>query len=245
MFRIRFVMVALVSAFAAFSTLFALRGGAPPPCPALGGASSVAELARLQSAVDAAIKRLAAETWSERDAAERELTDVLVAHPVVLDYLLSIMRSTRDPEIGFRLKNVFRGYYLKKVNPVAGRRGFIGLRLAPIAFGDPAVSMTSAILIVGVEPGLPGEKAGLRNGDMILETDGVKMSVDEFIEYIAMKGPGRVVTLTIRRGAEAVEKKVTLVERPKELPDPLDGATSDDFFKKWLDGLLGKRGGWK
>jgi len=201
--------------------------------------TTMAELAALQNTLDSAIKRLDADGWKKREAAEKELRDTLLARPVALNYVIAKLRSEKAPEVKFRLRNALKSYYLKAVNPVAGKRGFIGLQLTPVIFLQKPDGQGKAwIRIAGVEHGLPGEKAGIETGDIILETDGKEMSVDKFIAYIAGRGPGRVVTLKIYRGANTLEKKVTLAERPKELHDPLEGKTAEAFFKEWLAARL-------
>ena len=201
-------------------------GGGRPPM-------TVAALAGIQNAIDRAIARLDSDTWDEREAAEKELSTELIRNPVALNYVFLVRKNAADPEVRYRLTNVLRSFYRERVNPVAGKRGFIGLALSPIQYGNPP-DFPASILITEVEAGMPGQKAGLKMGDMILETDGRNMSTDGFIAYIAARGPGRVVDMKVRRGNTVMEVKVVLTERPKHLADPLKGKSPEDFFREWI-----------
>ena len=65
-----------------------------------------------------------------------------------------------------------------------------------------------------VTPGGPGEKAGIKPGDIILSIDGRPMtSADEVIVYVRAHAPGDVITLSIRRGGRVDDVEVTLGEQ--------------------------------
>lgn len=62
-----------------------------------------------------------------------------------------------------------------------------------------------------VEPGGPGDRAGLRPGDVVLSIDGRPVTEPaELIVDIRAREPGDVVTLSVRRGGETVDVPVTL-----------------------------------
>ena len=61
----------------------------------------------------------------------------------------------------------------------------------------------------------PAKKAGLVEGDIILEFDGKKITKDNTLaEMIAKKRIGEEAALTIRRGDAEIEVKLLLEERP-------------------------------
>jgi aminopeptidase N len=73
---------------------------------------------------------------------------------------------------------------------------------------------SGGVLLTGVLPGSPAEKAGLTKGDVIVEFGG--SPVDNLLDYSeAMKrfAPGDEVVVKVRRGDKELAVKVTLVER--------------------------------
>ena len=66
---------------------------------------------------------------------------------------------------------------------------------------------------VAVLPGSAADKAGLKEGDIILEIDGEKVTPDRPLQsFIRVKRPGDVVTLTVLSGSERKTVRVTLEE---------------------------------
>ncbi|NPV77493.1 MAG: PDZ domain-containing protein [Anaerolineae bacterium] len=99
------------------------------------------------------------------------------------------------------------------------RRAYLGVRsqpvpLAPaqqIALGRP---QAAALLLVGVEPESPAQKAGLLIGDLLTSLDG-KFLIDPEDLQIALSGDrvGAEGLLEILRGEQRLERKVLLGER--------------------------------
>ncbi|MFI5387000.1 MAG: S41 family peptidase, partial [Fimbriimonadales bacterium] len=78
----------------------------------------------------------------------------------------------------------------------------IGIRIDPLAVPD-------GILVTGMVPGAPAEKAGIEAGDVILEADGHRAER----QYIA--GPkGTSVTLKVRKGDGKTIKTYKVVREP-------------------------------
>ena len=70
------------------------------------------------------------------------------------------------------------------------------------------------IYIDGITPGGPAEKAGLRQGDIILTANGRDVTtLDEFTLVRDEAGVGGVLELTVWRNGEAFEANLTLVEQ--------------------------------
>lgn len=68
-------------------------------------------------------------------------------------------------------------------------------------------------LEAGIIPGSPAERAGIREGDIILEADGQKLTPDVSLgDIIQRKQPGDDLTLLIVRGGEEQELTVELEE---------------------------------
>ena len=73
-----------------------------------------------------------------------------------------------------------------------------------------------------VAPGSPAEQAGLMVGDVVQEVDGEAVDAEHTLrDLVAAHKPADEVTLTISRGTESLEIKVTLGARPvPDIPFP-------------------------
>ena len=98
----------------------------------------------------------------------------------------------------------------------AGRaveRGRLGVSMNNL---DPTMRETygvpeerGGIIIGGVAPGLPADKAGIKDEDIIIEFNGTKViSTDQFANLVERTAPGTKVTLTIIRNGK--EQKITV-----------------------------------
>jgi serine protease Do len=103
-------------------------------------------------------------------------------------------------------------------------RGFLGINIQPLTpdlareFNLPDES--SGVLVGGVTPGGAAEKAGLKDGDVILEFNGKKVSDFRTLQiFVAQTSPGTKVKLRVLHsdnGKKFVEKEMSAVL--KELP---------------------------
>jgi serine protease Do len=70
--------------------------------------------------------------------------------------------------------------------------------------------------IIQVFPGMPAEKAGLKEGDIITAVDGVAVrSLRELVEQFNKHKPGDEVTIEYLRDGEKKSDKMAVVERPQ------------------------------
>lgn len=89
----------------------------------------------------------------------------------------------------------------------AVRRGYLGVRLLAREQQPDSVG----ILVHGVVPGSPAEKAGIREGDLILALEGEYVrSPEELTFRIRAMRPGDPVALTISRGPDILPVRVRL-----------------------------------
>jgi len=125
-------------------------------------------------------------------------------------------------------------------------RGYIGVTLQPVdqelakSFGlGPNMR---GIAITGVEPNSPGAKAGLQQGDVVTEVNGVPVDEPGSLRVqVAGMAPGTDVHLKVFRGGSYKNVTVTLAEYPKNL---LAGNTpGDDDNEPGLNG--GEKGAMK
>ncbi|HET6572056.1 MAG TPA: PDZ domain-containing protein [Fimbriiglobus sp.] len=70
--------------------------------------------------------------------------------------------------------------------------------------------------LTGITEDGPAEKAGLKEGDIVIAVDGNKVvNYDTFVDYFQGKNPGDKVKLTVKRGDKEETVEVTLGKRPE------------------------------
>ncbi len=101
------------------------------------------------------------------------------------------------------------------------QRGYLGIRLRNVnadlrdAFG---LKDTKGALVEDVEKGLPGDRAGLRPGDVILGVDGKNVNtMDELVKIISSREPGSRVKLSVLREGRPVVLTARLEDRSQYL----------------------------
>lgn len=101
------------------------------------------------------------------------------------------------------------------------------LTLAPVPAGpkpDPLGRgyigvwfQNQSLTIDRVEPNLPGAKAGLRSGDVIVRVNTLQsQSTQQVIEHVCSFRPGAVIEMEVQRGSERKVLHVKLASRPPE-----------------------------
>lgn len=90
-------------------------------------------------------------------------------------------------------------------------RGYLGLGLQPVRLDDGIGAM-----VMNVDKAGPSVAAGVRQGDVIVAVNGEKLSgVRALSRALGPQSVGTVVDLTIHRGGEPLNIKVTIAERPE------------------------------
>lgn len=96
------------------------------------------------------------------------------------------------------------------------QRGMIGINVQQVTSelaGTFGLKEARGIVISGLTPGGAGEKAGLKQGDVILKLNGRDVrDNNQFRNEVSAMGPGAVVTLDIWRGSAEQEVRVRLGE---------------------------------
>jgi serine protease Do len=132
-----------------------------------------------------------------------------------------LSRSGGDEGIGLAApSNIVRSVYLQIRTVGRVRRGVVGARAQtitpPLAAGLSLVH-DRGVVISDVVPSGPAASAGLRPGDVVLSLDGKAMeNARQFDVNLYRRAPGETVTLGVRRGGEAIEIAVAVVERPED-----------------------------
>ncbi|QPF83608.1 serine protease [Bradyrhizobium genosp. L] len=90
-------------------------------------------------------------------------------------------------------------------------RGYLGVGLQPVRLDDGIGAM-----VMNVDKAGPAAAAGIRQGDVIVAVNGEKLSsVRALSRSLGPHSVGTVVELTVHRGGEPQNFKVTIAERPE------------------------------
>jgi S1-C subfamily serine protease len=72
-----------------------------------------------------------------------------------------------------------------------------------------------------VMPGLPGDKAGLRSGDVIVRVNSLHaQSTKQVIDHVCSFRPGASIEMEVQRGSERKVVRVKLASRPPDEDQP-------------------------
>ncbi|MCJ8144300.1 PDZ domain-containing protein, partial [Ancylobacter sp. A5.8] len=100
-------------------------------------------------------------------------------------------------------------------------RGYVGVQIQPVSDEvAEALELKDAqgALIAQVQPGTPGEKAGLKAGDVVTAIDGKAVKDSrEMSREIARKKPDTVVKLSVLRDGKSITVPVTLEQLPTDV----------------------------
>jgi len=87
--------------------------------------------------------------------------------------------------------------------------------LNPAIAAQLGVNAKQGAVVLRVQPGGPAAGAGLQRGDVISQVDGQQLQGDSGLaEAINPRKPGDTVTLTVLRGGQSMQVKVTLGQLP-------------------------------
>jgi serine protease Do len=111
-------------------------------------------------------------------------------------------------------------------------RGYMGVSLQNM---DPALATSLGLkeakgaLVGDVTPGAPGEKAGLKSGDVVTAINGKKVEgSDDLTMNVISHMPGETVTLDIVRDGKPMTVQVTLAQRPGGVGWDKNGGKDED-----------------
>jgi len=102
------------------------------------------------------------------------------------------------------------------------RRGWIGVEprdLTPEFAENFKLPVKSGVLITGVLQDGPASRGGLKPGDVVVAVDGKPVtSTAQLLNSVAALTPGESATFGVQRGAQAMELKLEIAQRPKQSP---------------------------
>jgi len=199
--------------------------------------SNIPEQIDIQTAIKEQIRLLDSPVWKERQNAHKQLLELIKNNKHAYHFFLIETGTSKNPEIRLSSKEILRAYFEKNVYDPSKGNGFIGIQLAPAVPLKINKERYFPIRVVMPIVGFPGEKAGIRAGDAILEIDNIKCSskfrINEFVAYIATKSPGETVTLKIFSGGRVITKKVILAKRPESATRSIRTKTVKELFREW------------
>ncbi len=105
-------------------------------------------------------------------------------------------------------------------------RGWIGVEprdLTPEIAKTLDLSVKQGVLITGVVQSGPASEGGLRPGDVVLKIAGSPVAnTPQLLNAVAALKPREAATITVQRGANAVDIPVTIGQRPPSRPQAVD-----------------------
>jgi Do/DeqQ family serine protease len=98
------------------------------------------------------------------------------------------------------------------------REGYLGVTVEDLPARENAPAGSSGgVAVTAVEPGSPGERAGVRRGDRVIAVQGFEpSSAEEFRFRVRDVGIGQAAKLELARDRERVQVTVTAVDLPPE-----------------------------
>ncbi|HBY93578.1 MAG: RIP metalloprotease RseP [Ardenticatenaceae bacterium] len=94
---------------------------------------------------------------------------------------------------------------------------FAAIGLIGVPTGDP----TGYVEITNVSPGSPAASAGLQSGDLIVYVANQRVSSIERLQSVVVKYLDRPVTVTVQRGGQELDVKLTPRSKPPENQGPI------------------------
>ncbi|HET7563898.1 MAG TPA: trypsin-like peptidase domain-containing protein [Gemmatimonadaceae bacterium] len=100
-------------------------------------------------------------------------------------------------------------------------RGYVGLAMQPVRLPGALVrelglAGDGGVILVGVEPGGPGDKAGAMIGDVMVALDGKPVrTADDLLTLLGPESVGRTVRARIIRGGASRELSIVVGERSR------------------------------
>lgn len=100
-------------------------------------------------------------------------------------------------------------------------RGYIGLAMQPVRLPGALVrelglAGDGGVILVGVEPGGPGDTAGAMIGDVMVALDGKPVrTADDLLTFLGPESVGRTVRARIVRGGTSRELSIVVGERSR------------------------------
>jgi hypothetical protein len=181
-------------------------------------------------------RKLGDDSWKVREAAQKKLKEL---GPSALPALKRIYNESRDIEVQARIEQVFQALVMPLVFPGSVGVSQLGVQLR----NDLGIDDEGGLAIGQVLAGSAAERAGLKDGDVIIALNGHGLNRDDGINgfryRIMAAGKGTAVTLRVKRNGQVRELDVTLDARDEALMSDDDRAGFNswlaDQWRSWFD----------
>lgn len=111
------------------------------------------------------------------------------------------------------------GVYDQLVRSGKVTRGYLGVLMKGLTPEEARRAGVSGVMAAKVVPGSPAARAGIQVGDVIIKFNGKRVSnPPELGLAVAMSKIGEKATVTVKRDDEMRDLKVTIGQRPEEMP---------------------------
>jgi S1-C subfamily serine protease len=85
------------------------------------------------------------------------------------------------------------------------------------------LAVEGGVLVIQIEPGSPADRAGVRQGDIIVEFDGVPIKhMDELYKLLTEERVGKTTEMVVLRGLELQALMITPADKQPQQPEPRD-----------------------
>ena len=131
-------------------------------------------------------------------------------------------RSGSSAGIGFAVpSNIVRSIANQLIDTGGVTRGYLGVRLQPLSpdmavgFGLPEDA--EGVIVSYVQPGTPASKAGLEDGDIVIQVEDKKVtSQEELQSVVGLRSPGSKIKIVYYRDGKKRSTVATLANFPNE-----------------------------
>ncbi len=192
------------------------------------------------------VEGLASEDFAKREASQSGLLEWAKGRDDAGLAILRMSQTSDDPEVQKRSSEILRK--LSDDDYLSEGMGYLGITMQEEKLQGEAKGggQQFGIRILGLMRGSPAEKAGIKQGDLIIALNGKTWNeigaVTVFGDVISRTKPLVEVILTVRRGEpDPVEIPVKLGKRPindlreaRESLQLLDEQAKERHFRDWL-----------
>jgi len=130
-------------------------------------------------------------------------------------------RSGGSQGIGFAIPVSSARRIMEQIIQTGGViRGWIGVEaqeITPEIADSFRLGSTNGVLIAGIQPGGPADRAGVKPGDILLEIEGKPVrDPNSMLNLVAALVPGKPTSIRVRRNAKEMEMQVMVGKRPSQ-----------------------------